>query len=306
MPRFEKTTGIFRFRRWWKPQERSGPWQPPRIPELFDDFDTAVNQDHLGEGCRRLGVEPVGELHFGYSRRSVGSVALARDGSQSWVKLSALRGRATHWLCDGELSVEERKGVPRPTLLNSRLWSDGDMHFAATQWTLAASPAVEPTSWAGANASEVSDAWIASLKDALSSLAKIETKRSRYQPQRVEWMIRNCFGSRAPCIADEWCVAHGDLQWSNLTAPSLTLLDWECWGHAPRGYDAAYLIATSCANPELVRRLERAFVHDLETPSGRVARLTALANLIGLIKAGWLDPRYRRPLKAMARTVLSA
>jgi hypothetical protein len=297
---------MFRFRRWRKPQQRSGPWQPTKIPDLFDDFDTAVNEDHLGEGCRRLGVEPVGELHFGYSRRSIGTVALARDGSRSWVKLSALRGRATHWLRDGELSVEECEGVPRPTLLASRQWSDGNMHYAAIQWTLAASPAVEPTHWAGANASEVGDAWIARLKGALASLAKIETKRSRYQPQRIERMIRDCFGSRAPCVADEWCVAHGDLQWSNLTAPSLSLLDWECWGHAPRGYDAAYLIASSCADPDLVRRLERAFADDLETESGRVARLTALANLIGLIKAGWLDPRYRRPIKAMARKVLSA
>ena len=282
------------------------PWRPTTVPDLFDGFDTAVGGDALRDGCRRLGVEPVGELNFGYSRRSVGTVALARDGSQSWVKLSALRDRATHWLRDGELSVEECKGVPRPTMLASRQWSDGNMHYAAIQWTLAASPAIEPTHWAGANASEVSDAWIASLKGALSSLVKIETKRSRYQPQRIEWMIRDCFGSRAPCIADEWCVAHGDLQWSNLTAPGLTLLDWECWGHAPRGYDAAYLIASSCADPDLVRRLEGAFADDLETESGRVARLAALANLISLIKAGWLDPRYRRPIKAMARKVLSA
>jgi hypothetical protein len=119
-------------------------------------------------------------------------------------------------------------------------------------------------------------------------------------------MIKDCFGSRAPCVAEEWHVGHGDLQWSNLTAPTFNLLDWECWGYVPRGYDAAYLIAVSCADPELVRRLERAFADDLETESGRVARLAALANLIGLIKAGWLDPRYMRSLKAMGRRVLSA
>jgi hypothetical protein len=298
---------MFRFGRWWQQQNQgSGPWQPTIVPELFDDFDTAVSEDHLGEGCRRLGVEPTGDIYNGYSRRSIGTVALARDGSRSWVKLSALRGRATHWLRDGELSVEQCHGVPRPRLLASRQWSDGNRHFAAIQCTLAACPAIEPTLWAGANASEVSDAWIASLTDALSSLAKIETKRMRYQPQQIERMIRDCFGSRAPCVAEEWCVAHGDLQWSNLTSPNLTLLDWECWGHAPRGYDAAYLIAASCADPELVRRLERVFADDLETESGRVARLAAIANLMSLIKAGWLDPRYRRHLRAMGRRVLSA
>ncbi len=282
------------------------PWRPTTVPDLFDDFDTTLNGDHLGEGCRRLGVEPVGPMHSGYSRRSVGTVALARDGSPSWIKLSALRGCSTHWLRDGELSIELREGVPRPTLLATGQWSDGIRYFAATQWTLAASPSLEPTPWAGANASRVSDAWIEDLKGALLTLGRVQTERARFQPQQVEWMIRDCFGAGAPCVADEWCVAHGDLQWSNLTAPSLTLLDWECWGHAPRGYDAAYLIATSCADADLVARLEHAFAADLETASGRVARLTALANLIGLIKAGWLDPRYRRPLKAMSRKVLSA
>jgi hypothetical protein len=297
---------MFRFHRWWLPRQRPVPWRPKRVPDLFDDFDTAVNGDHLGEGCRRLGVAPVGDMHTGYSRRSVGTVATARDGSRSWVKLSALRGRSTHWLREGELSIELCQGVARPTLLASSQWTDGNRHFAATQWPLAAAPSVEPTPWAGANASQVSDQWIDELKGALSTLGKIQTERSRYQPDMVGKMIRRCFGFRAPRVAEEWCVAHGDLQWSNLTAPSLTLLDWECWGHAPRGYDAAYLVATSCTDPELVSRLERAFADDLQTESGRVARLLALANLIGLVKARWLDPRYRRPLKAMARRVLSA
>jgi hypothetical protein len=212
-----------------------------------------------------------------------------------------------HWLRDGELSVERLENVPRPTLLDSALWNDdGTIHYAATKWSLVDMPSVEPTPWAGRNAARISEDWIDSLKMALTAIAYVPTERWRYQPEVIAAMINNCFGPRAPRVAKEWRVAHGDLQWSNVTAPTLSLLDWECWGHAPRGYDAAYLIAVSCANLELVDRLERAFADELNTESGQVARLVAVANLIGLIKAGWLDPQYSRPLRAMGRRVLSA
>ncbi len=265
-----------------------------------------MNGGHLGEGCRRLDVAPIGDMCIGYSRRSIGTITQAGDGSRSWVKLSALHGRSTHWLRDGELSVERFKNVPRPTLLASSLWSDGNIHYAATQWTLVTLPSVEETPWAGRHASQISAVWIDDLKTALAAIGDLPTERRRYQPDEIAWMIRDCFGARAPCVAKEWCVGHGDLQWSNVTAPRLTLFDWESWGAAPRGYDAAYLIAASCADPELTHRLERAFADDLETESGQVARLAAITNLLRLIAAGWVDPRYRRPLRAMGRKVLSA
>src|SRR5262249_18638582 len=38
-----------------------------------------------------------------------------------------------------------------------------------------------------------------------------------------------------------WATAHGDLHFANLCAPNLHLLDWEGWGLAPAGYNAATL-----------------------------------------------------------------
>jgi hypothetical protein len=49
------------------------------------------------------------------------------------------------------------------------------------------------------------------------------------------------------------------------------LLDWGLWGLAPRGVDAAWLIAFSSPDEALTRRLLAAFTDDLETPSGKVA-----------------------------------
>ncbi|MFI5800717.1 hypothetical protein [Streptomyces sp. NPDC051677] len=41
-----------------------------------------------------------------------------------------------------------------------------------------------------------------------------------------------------------WTTAHADVHWANLTSP-LRLLDWEAWGRAPEGFDAATLYAYS-------------------------------------------------------------
>lgn len=57
--------------------------------------------------------------------------------------------------------------------------------------------------------------------------------------------------STADTAVKEWCTAHADLNWANLTAPRCWMLDWEDWGRAPRGLDAANLWACSLAVPGL-------------------------------------------------------
>ncbi|SDM73769.1 hypothetical protein SAMN04487981_102423 [Streptomyces sp. cf386] len=47
----------------------------------------------------------------------------------------------------------------------------------------------------------------------------------------------------------EWSTAHGDFHWSNLGGPDLTILDWEGWGRAPVGFDAAQLYVYSLHTP---------------------------------------------------------
>jgi len=55
---------------------------------------------------------------------------------------------------------------------------------------------------------------------------------------------------------------HGDFGWHDLTSPDCVILDWEDWGMAPRGYDAAILWHTSFAIPALA---------DSRLPGARVA-----------------------------------
>jgi hypothetical protein len=118
-------------------------------------------------------------------------------------------------------------------------------------------------------------------------------------------LIVRRFGPDAPHFANEWQVVHGDVNWSNLTAPNLVLLDWESWGLGPRGFDAAELVAFSCHRPAIAQRLEAAFAEDLQSQSGRVAWLAMLAIILDMVDSRHMHSCYRRPVKQMARRVIN-
>ena len=124
------------------------------------------------------------------------------------------------------------------------------------------------------HAGRVSDRWVASLKTALDCLAASNADAQHHiSPELIRRLIVRRWGEDAPHTADDWRFAHGDLQWSNVTAPNLMLIDWSNWGLAPRGFDAAKLIIFAVKQPDLMRRLEAAFAEDLASSSGRVALL---------------------------------
>ncbi|WP_174857668.1 hypothetical protein [Streptomyces lydicus] len=77
-----------------------------------------------------------------------------------------------------------------------------------------------------------------------------------------------------------WTTAHGDLHWANLTGPALTLLDWEGWGTAPLGYDAANLYLHSLPVPDVAERIRKEFAHVLDTPAGWIGELTACTEIL--------------------------
>ena len=101
-----------------------------------------------------------------------------------------------------------------------------------------------------------------------------------------------------------WTTAHGDMHWANLTAPSLTILDWEGWGRAPAGTDAATLHAYSLLVPEIAAEVHRTFADILDTRDGLLAGLLATVRLQRRIGHGD-DPILARPLQRRARELAS-
>src|SRR5205807_245663 len=87
-----------------------------------------------------------------------------------------------------------------------------------------------------------------------------------------------------------WSTAHADIQWSNLTSPNLYILDWERWGMAPVGYDAATLYISSLTVPPVAARVRQEFADALDTPAGRFSELVVASEFLqGMQRGNNLD-----------------
>jgi thiamine kinase-like enzyme len=191
-----------------------------------------------------------------------------------------------------------------PEILRDFEWTDPGVRWHALQLSLAPSPAILGQSWIAEPLHSIDDRWIGELKQAIGAINKAPLTRWAVHPGRIARVIAQRFGKRAPYSIDDWQTAHGDLNWGNVTAPQLMLLDWEFWGAAPRGFDAATLLAHSFLDPALFRRIEAAFADDLNTRSGIAARLYQFASLLNKIEADLRDPREHRIAEAEARRLL--
>ncbi|GCD99893.1 hypothetical protein EHYA_07615 [Embleya hyalina] len=134
---------------------------------------------------------------------------------------------------------------------------------------------------------KLSDAWWATLNASLDSLAAQETTRVATPDTvtitqvGVTSTIGKAFGDHIDTTVDEWIPAHADLNWANVTAPDCWILDWEDWGLAPRGLDAATLWGNSLALPTLAERVHRERCADLESRCGRIMALFFCAKVVG-------------------------
>lgn len=111
------------------------------------------------------------------------------------------------------------------------------------------------------------------------------------------------FGVQIDPAQLEWTTAHGDVHWANVTAPRCWLLDWESWGRAPAGYDAALLLGTSLLQPETAARVRTVFSDVLDIPGGQLAQLLAAAKLLSLVEYGD-HPELAIPLHRHTRTIV--
>ena len=168
-----------------------------------------------------------------------------------------------------------------------------------------ADPAVAADPWAGAAAMRVTEAWHCELKEALDDLCGQRTpsgeRPSRFvvSPQALQEWFRSEYAIEYDFPLSDRRLSHNDLHWSNLTAPSLSILDWEWLGLLPVGYDAGMLIANSCTSDDLVARLERVFAPHFETATGYAARLFAAHAVRNGARNEWLDPQLMPHLDTM-------
>jgi aminoglycoside phosphotransferase (APT) family kinase protein len=97
-----------------------------------------------------------------------------------------------------------------------------------------------------------------------------------------------------------WETSHGDLHWANLTADPLGVIDWEGWGLAPTGYDAAVLHTYALPQPKTAARVREVFADVMETETGWFSQLIIAAEVI---QAAERDDLHARLLPHVQRQV---
>ncbi|MGH3695276.1 MAG: phosphotransferase [Pseudonocardiaceae bacterium] len=198
------------------------------------------------------------------------------------------------------------RGVAKPGWFQTVSWRDDarEVVWRADEMELVSSPVIN-LSGVIATDPELPDSWWASLRKSLAELAENHTDRVGMRQEHLAMRINQVFPGEVDTTIEEWVTAHADLHWGNLTAPDCYLLDWEDWGAAPRGYDAAVLWGFSLQVSGLADRVQREFQTDLGTRSGKLAQLLFCSNVIR-VNAKRADPSpLVQPVKWAVDTLLA-
>ncbi|MFE2179056.1 hypothetical protein [Streptomyces sp. NPDC059455] len=157
---------------------------------------------------------------------------------------------------------------------------------------------------------DLPSSWWTALRLALDDTATVATDRRTTDQQYLDWAMPRFLGTPIETRAPSWTTAHGDLHWANLTGPRLKIFDWEGWGLAPTGYDAATIHSYSLLVPGMVIRIRNEFADILSTESGRFAELVAITELLHSTTRGdnlrLADPLRRRAAHLLRRAVPSS
>jgi hypothetical protein len=249
-----------------------------------DDRDVAERMRNAHSRAQTaLGVLPEPDVYdaWGWRGRTLSQPVIASDGP-AWLRLACARygeANATFW--DGSIAAETAipKSVPRPRLRDSHDWNDEPWQYRAELYNrVAARPAA--TTAAIVTPPDLPPSWWAALRTVLDDIATVPTRRRTIDQPYLDHAMPRFLGTPIDTSASSWTTAHGDFHFANLTSPTLHVLDWEGWGLAPTGYDAAMLHTHSLLAPAVASRIRSELTHVLDTPAGRFAELVVITELL--------------------------
>ncbi len=227
-----------------------------------------------------------------------------------WVRFQWRRPDSVSDTWTGPETASALTGVVMPQLFRSLRWPDAgrSVVWRADEFSLVTDAAVSGPGSID-TAPELPDTWWATLHASLTALAAHDTARVAMESDHMARRIREVFGDEVTEIdltVPEWRTAHGDCHWGNLTAPSCVLLDWESWGQAPRGYDAATLWGFSLGVPDVASRIESEFVDDLSSRSGLLSRLLFCANVLRQFARRGIELPFTAGVREVVPVLLNA
>ncbi|MGH3940023.1 MAG: hypothetical protein ACRDTG_15605 [Pseudonocardiaceae bacterium] len=253
-------------------------WAKPDDLEVVERMRTAHRQARTA-----LSLLPGRDVHevWGWHGRTLSRPVIALDGP-AWLRVAcAPSGHIVRTFWDGSLDAEKAipASVPRPRLRASHDWSHDPWEYRAELYDrVGAHPAA--TSPALLTEPDLPSTWWTALRTALDDIATVPTHRFTTRPQYLDRAMPHFLGTPIDTAVPSWSTAHGDFHYANLCAPTLHILDWEGWGLAPSGYDAAVLHSYSLLLPRLAARVRSELTPLLDTSTGRFAELVAITELL--------------------------
>jgi hypothetical protein len=243
---------------------------------------------------------------FGWRDRTIGASVYTPEGPR-WLRVVSEQ----HWWVGGDFwtgnadATGQVTGVTKPEVLRWWEWDDGDYRLRAELMTLLPGRHCSTTPQVR-ELLPLPESWWCELHRSLEALAPARTKRIHVSQADVAHRIRVFFGDRvADPTVTAWTAAHTDLHWANLMAPACALVDWEGWGMAPAGFDAATLYLHSLLVPEMADRVGREFAAQLESRDGLLAQLFVTGRMLLRINSGDY-PDLAIPLHRNADRVITA
>jgi hypothetical protein len=273
----------------------------PEEPDLGQAWRHAVT-------ALDLTTPTAGELHCGVGGRTVSGPVTRPDGSTAWLRVeSAPQPGGRLW--EGNRLAEQilPPRIPRPRLLAAYTWGAGPVFQALVFTHVHASP-VSTTPDLN-KPPTVATTWWADLHTALHDLQQVPAPHGRrsHTPgyiARIPTHLPEVVEADVDLTVRTWVTSHGDLHWANLTQDPLVLLDWEGWGTAPAGYDAAVLHAYALAEPDTAAKVRARFSDVLGTEDGRLAQLIICAEIVQAAPRDALHTHLARYARDHARRLL--
>lgn len=260
-------------------------WPPPDDPGLVRRMQAA---HALARRTLHARSTTGGQQLWGWRGRTLGQPVISPHGP-AWLRLHSVptdRIIDTFW--NGNIDAQRSipLSIPRPRLVGWHDWTDQPWAYRAELYEH-----IDPRPVARrailTTDPDLPRIWWTAVRTALDDIAAVPTDRVTLHQGFLAWAMPHYLGT---LINGHTSVArttaHGDFHYANLCGPDLFILDWEGWGTAPAGYDAAMLHSYSLLVPTVAARVRDEFAHLLETDAGRFAELAVITELLDTTARG--------------------
>lgn len=253
-------------------------WPPPDDPAATARMRAA----HATARARMNVASHDDREAWGWHGRTLSQSVITSTGP-GWLRLAAAPdGHVSPVFWNGTVETERSMpaAVPRPRLRGWHDWHDHPWQYRAELYDHALA---KPVSASPALTSQppLSARWWSAVRTALHDISAVPTTRRTITREYLQHAMPRFLGTPIdPDPPVPWTTAHGDFHFANITAPALQIFDFEGWGLAPAGYDAATLHSYSLLIPATAASIRCEFASILSTPAGRHAELVTITELL--------------------------